>query len=71
MANGDNISLNKIYDAIVQLSQKVENLNIGINELMEEREVSQEYKEKLQRISKQKGKTFATKEEFLAHIKSL
>lgn len=70
MANGT-IMLNKIYEAIVALTQKIEALDLEVHELREEREILPEYKEKLLGIEKQKGKTFNSKEEFLAHLKAL
>lgn len=69
MANGT-ITLNEIYEAINRLAQKIEELDIDVHELKEEREVSSEYKKKLERISKQKGKTFGNKEEFLNYLKA-
>lgn len=70
MANGT-VMLNKIYEAIIALTQKIEELDLEVHELREERKVLPEYKEKLQRIEKQEGKTFNSKEEFLAHLKAL
>ena len=71
MANGETIMLNKIYEAITKLAQKIEELDTELHELKEERNILPEYKEKLLRISKQEGKTFETKAEFLNHLKAL
>ncbi|HIH13751.1 MAG TPA: hypothetical protein HA224_00680 [Nanoarchaeota archaeon] len=68
----ETVNLNAIYELLSKMSQKLEEIDIEVHELTEkDREIAPEYFEKLKKISKNGGKTFSNKKDFIEHIKNL
>lgn len=63
MANGESITLNKLYEVVAKLALKIEELGMEVHELKEER-MAPEYKQKLLVMEKEKGKHYKSMAEF-------